>query len=52
VALVRRLLQLPGIGEQTAWLFVAEISKAGNNRVRSMATQIAWTWLIYQARVP
>jgi transposase len=82
VALVRRLLQLRGIGEQTAWLFVTElfawrqfrnrrevggitgmvgtpyrsgllnheqgISKAGNKRVRAMAVQIAWSWLIYQ----
>jgi len=82
VALVRRLLQLRGIGEQTAWLFVTElfawrqfrnrrevggitgmvgtpyrsgllnheqgISKAGNKRVRSLAIQIAWSWLIYQ----
>ena len=82
VALVRQLLHLRGIGEQTAWLFVAElfawrkfrnrrevggitgmvgtpyksgllhheqgISKAGNKRVRAMAVQIAWSWLIYQ----
>jgi transposase len=80
VARVRHLLQLRGIGEQTAWLFVTElfawrqfrnrrevggmtgmvgtpyrsgllnreqgISKAGNTRVRSMAIQIAWSWLI------
>ena len=82
VTLVRRLLQLRGIGEHTAWLFVTErfawrqfrnrrevggitglvgtpyrsglltheqgISKAGNKRVRSLAIQIAWSWLIYQ----
>jgi len=82
VGRVRQLLQLRGIGEQTAWLFVTElfawrqfrnrrevggitgmvgtpyqsgrlnheqgISKAGNKRVRSMAVQIAWSWLIYQ----
>jgi transposase len=81
-ALVRQLLRLRGIGEQTAWLFVTElfawrrfrnrrevggitgmigtpyksgllnheqgISKAGNKRVRSMAIQIAWSWLVYQ----
>jgi transposase len=84
VALVRQLLQLRGIGNQTAWLFVTElfawrqfrnrrevggitgmvgtpyrsgllnheqgISKAGNKRVRSMAIQIAWGWLIHQPR--
>jgi transposase len=82
VALVRQLLQLRGIGHQTAWLFVTElfawrqfrnrrevggitgmvgtpyrsgllnheqgISKAGNKRIRSMAIQIAWGWLIHQ----
>ena len=82
VARVRQLLQLRGIGEQTAWLFVTElfgwrrfrnrrevggitgmvgtpyrsgllnqeqgISKAGNKRVRSMAVQIAWSWLSHQ----
>ena len=82
VALVRQLLQLRGIGNQTAWLFVTElfawrqfrnrrevggitgmvgtpyrsgllnheqgISKAGNKRIRSMAIQIAWGWLIHQ----
>jgi transposase len=84
VALVRRLLELRGIGNQTAWLFVTElfawrqfrnrrevggitgmvgtpyrsgllhheqgISKAGNKRIRSMAIQIAWGWLIHQPR--
>jgi transposase len=84
VALVRQLLQLRGIGNQTAWLFVTElfawrqfrnrrevggitgmvgtpsrsgllnheqgISKAGNKRIRSMAIQIAWGWLIDQPR--
>ena len=84
VALVRQLLQLRGIGNQTAWLFVTElfawrqfrnrrevggitgmvgtpyrsgllnheqgISKAGNKRIRSMAIQIAWGWLIHQPR--
>ncbi len=82
VALVRQLLELRGIGNQTAWLFVTElfawrqfrnrrevggitgmvgtpyrsgllnheqgISKAGNKRIRSMAIQIAWGWLIHQ----
>lgn len=82
VALVRQLLQLRGIGNQTAWLLVTElfawrqfrnrrevggitgmvgtpyrsgllhheqgISKAGNKRVRAMAIQIAWGWLIHQ----
>ena len=82
VALVRRLLELRGIGGQTAWLFVTElfawrqfrnrrevggitgmvgtpyssgllkheqgISKAGNKRVRAMAIQIAWGWLVHQ----
>ena len=82
VALVHQLLQLRGIGHQTAWLFVTElfawrqfrnrrqvggitgmvgtpyrsgllhheqgISKAGNKRIRSMAIQIAWGWLIHQ----
>jgi transposase len=82
VVLVRQLLQLRGIGEQSAWVFVTElfawrrfrnrrevggitgmvgtpfrsgllnheqgISKAGNKRVRAVATQIAWSWLTYQ----
>jgi transposase len=82
VALVRRLLELRGIGGQTAWLFVSElfawrqfgnrrevggitgmvgtpyrsgllnheqgISKAGNKRVRAIAIQIAWGWLVHQ----
>ena len=84
VAQVHHLLQLRGIGHQTAWLFVTElsawrqfrnrrevggitgmvgtpyrsglihhdqgISKAGNKRIRSMAIQIAWGWLIHQPR--
>ena len=84
VAQVQQLLQLRGIGHQTAWLFVTElfawrqfrnrrevggitgmvgtpyrsglfhheqgISKAGNKRIRSMAIQIAWGWLIHQPR--
>ena len=82
VALVRQLLQLRGIGGQTAWLFATElfgwrqfrnrrevggitgmvgtpyrsgllnheqgISKAGNKRIRAMAIQIAWGWLVHQ----
>jgi len=82
VTQVRQLLQLRGIGHQTAWLFVTElfawrqfrnrrevggltgmvgtpyrsgllnreqgISKAGNKRVRAMAIQIAWGWLLHQ----
>ena len=82
VALVRRLLEVRGVGSNAAWLFVMElfawrqfknrrevggitglvgapyrsgeltrdqgISKAGNARVRAMATQIAWRWLTFQ----
>jgi transposase len=79
---VRQLLQLRGIGVNSAWLYVMEffgwrrirnrkqlgalagltptpstsgdsaheqgISKAGNRRMRSMAVEIAWSWLHYQ----
>jgi transposase len=79
---VRQLLQLQGIGMNSAWLFVMEffswrgfhnrreigslagltptpyqsgesnreqgISKAGNRRIRTMAVEIAWSWLRYQ----
>jgi transposase len=79
---VRQLLNLRGIGANSAWLFVREffgwrqirnrkqlaslagltptpydsgassreqgISKAGNRRLRTMAVEIAWSWLRYQ----
>jgi transposase len=79
---VRKLLNLRGIGANSAWLFVHEffgwrgiqnrkqlaslagltptpydsgdqsreqgISKAGNRRLRTMAVEIAWSWLRYQ----
>jgi transposase len=79
---VRKLLNLRGIGSNSAWLYVMEffswrriqnrkqlaalaglvptpydsgsarreqgISKAGNRRLRSMAVEIAWSWLHYQ----
>jgi transposase len=79
---VRKLLNLRGIGANSAWLFVLElfgwrqirnrkelaalaglaptpygsgnqwreqgISKAGNRRVRTMAVELAWSWLHYQ----
>jgi transposase len=79
---VRRLLNLRGIGANSAWLYVMEffgwrrirnrkqlaalaglvptpytsgdsareqgISKAGNRRLRAMAVEIAWCWLLYQ----
>jgi transposase len=82
VELVRRLLRLRGIGENSAWLYAMEffswrnfhnrrevgalagltatpydsgtqsreqgISKAGNTLVRTMAVEIAWSWLRYQ----
>jgi transposase len=82
VEMVRQLLDLRGIGMNSAWLYVMEffgwrdfrnrrevgalaglvptphqsgdgawergISKAGNRYIRSMAIQIAWTWLRYQ----
>jgi transposase len=83
LAKVRQLLQLRGIGINSAWLYVMEffgwrrignrkqlaalagltptpyqsgdsdheqgISKAGNRRLRTMAVEIAWCWLHYQA---
>jgi transposase len=82
LAQVRKLLNLRGIGANSAWLYVMEffgwrqiknrkqlgslagltptpydsgtqsreqgISKAGNRRLRSMAVEIAWSWLHYQ----
>lgn len=79
---VRKLLNLRGIGANSAWLYVMEffgwrhiknrkqlgalagltptpydsgdsareqgISKAGNRRLRTMAVEIAWSWLRYQ----
>jgi transposase len=79
---VRKLLNLRGIGANSAWLFTMEffswrgirnrkqlaslaglaptpydsggsrreqgISKAGNRRLRTMAVEIAWSWLRYQ----
>jgi transposase len=79
---MRRLLQLRGIGANSAWLFVKEffvwrqirnrkqlgalagltptpyqsgnsrqeqgISKSGNRRLRAMAVEIAWCWLLWQ----
>lgn len=79
---VRQLMQLGGIGENSAWLYVMEffgwrefhnrrevgglaglsptpyqsgdeshdqgISKAGNSPIRSMAIEIAWSWLRLQ----
>jgi transposase len=80
--MVRRLLQLKGIGPASAWLFVMEvfawrdiqnrrevggiagltptpytsgqssreqgISKAGNRRLRAMAVEIGWAWVLHQ----
>jgi transposase len=79
---VQKLLNLRGIGANSAWLYVMEffgwrrlqnrkqvaalaglaptpydsgdsrreqgISKAGNRRLRTMAVEIAWSWLHYQ----
>jgi transposase len=79
---VQKLLNVRGIGANSAWLFVMEffswrqiknrkqlaalagltptpydsgdrcreqgISKAGNRRLRTMAVEIAWSWLRYQ----